>query len=246
MPVCFGQDTANHKNWLTSLVLERYKTLKLDENIRVGPYKAYFRRETLIADGRYDKGLKVGLWNFYDEQGKLSQKFDFDKTEYIYEAPLDSDTDIQFSFDAEIKAGDRVTRPLKIGGMYYGLIPYINVFHLPFKIDEDDVNNYHAVIELLISPHGRLADYKVRVQSGAYKYDQTFNFDVNMFGEEDKQFSPATINRQAVLVRVFIRCAINANGRLDFFNSSSSFIVDGIWTKRIRKVQSKVRILKFE
>ena len=241
MLVCFGQDTVNHKNWLTSLVLERYKTLKPDENIRVGPYKAYFRRKTLIADGRYDRGIKVGVWNFYNEQGKLNQRFDFDKTEYIYEAALDSNTDIQFSFDAEIKPGDRVTRPLKIGGMYYGLIPYINIFHLPFKVDEYSIDNFHAVIELLISPHGRLADYKVRVQSATYRYDQTFNFDVNLFGEEDKQFSPATVNRQPVLVRVFIRCAINADGSLDFFNSNSWLIINGAWMKRIMDQQPAAR-----
>ena len=214
---CLGQDTVTHRNWLTNTVLERYKTLKPDENTRVGPYKAYYKRRTLIAEGRYDKGVKVGMWTFYDDEGKLSEKYDFDKTEYIYEAPLDTDTDIHFAFDAEIKASDRVTRPLKIGGMYYGLIPYINVFRLPFETEGINMDYFDAIVELLISPGGRLADHKVRLLSKAYKYDQTFNFDVGLFGEEDKQFTPASVNRQPVLARIFIRCSINNDGSLDFY-----------------------------
>jgi len=214
---CFAQDTANHKNWLTNTILEKYKTLKPDEKTRVGPYKAYYKRRTLIADGRYDKGVKVGIWSFYDDEGKLNEKYDFDKTEYIYEAPLDTDTDVHFAFDAPIKVGDRVTRPLKIGGMYFGLAPYVGAFRLPFDTEGINLDFFYAIVELLVSPGGRLADYKVRLLSKAYKYDQTFNFDVGLFGEEDKQFTPASVNRQPVLARIFIRCSINYDGSLDFY-----------------------------
>ena len=215
--VCFAQDTINKRKWLSNEVLERYKVVKGNEDVRVGPYRAYYKRRTPVAEGNYNKGRKTGLWNFYDDEGKLMQKYDFDKTEFIYEAPLDTDTDISFAFDSQIKVGDRLTRPIKIGGNYYGLIPYITAFRLPFETEGINVDYIDAVVELLISPGGRLADYKVHLISRVYNYKQTFNFGLDFFNEEDKQFSPATLNRIPILSRIFIHCSVNNDGSLDFY-----------------------------
>lgn len=217
MAACFGQDTVSKRNWLSNEVLERYKVIKGNENVRVGPYKAYYKRHTIVADGNYTKGQKTGLWSFYDDEGKLMQKYDFDKTEFIYEAPLDTDTDVTYAFDSQVKAGDRLTRPVKIGGNYYGLIPYITSFRLPFETDGINVDYIDAVVELLVSPAGRLADYKVHLISRAYNYKQSFNFGLDLFNEEDKQFSPATLNRIPILSRIFIHCSVNNDGSLDFY-----------------------------
>jgi len=217
LTVCFGQDTVNKRNWLSSSVIERYKVIKGNENTKVGPYKAYYKRRTLVAEGTYTMGQKTGLWNFYDDEGKLMQKYDFDRTEFIYEAPLDTDTNITYGFDAKITAGNRLIRPLKIGGNYYGYIPYISTFRLPFETEGINVDFINAVVELLVSPGGRLADYKVHLMSKAYNYKQSFNFDLSMIADEDKQFSPATLNRQPILARVFIRCSLNTDGSLDFY-----------------------------
>ena len=214
---CFAQDTVEKKNWLTSSVLERYKVLKTDPETKVGPYKALYKRRTLVAGGYYTKGFKTGIWSFYNEDGKLIEKFDYDKGEFTFEAPLDTGTDIEFRFDASLDSNDRVTRPLKIGGIYYGFIPFINIFKLPFDTDGINMDYFDAVVELLVSPGGRLADYKVHILSKLYKYNQTINLSLGLFKEEDKQFVPATINRKPVLARVFIRCSVNSDGTIDFY-----------------------------
>ncbi|MCR8559944.1 hypothetical protein KXD93_19995 [Mucilaginibacter sp. BJC16-A38] len=214
---CFAQDTVEKKNWITNSVIERYKVLKTDPQTRVGAYKAFYRRRVLVADGFYTKGTKTGMWSFYDNDGKLAEKFDYDKNQFIFEAPLDTSTDIQYRFDAVIDSGMRVTRPLRIGGIYYGFIPYVNFFRLPFDTEGINLDYFDAVVELLVSPGGRLADYKVHIVSKAYQYNQTINFSPSLFSEEDKQFLPATINRQPVLARVFIHCALNTDGTIDFF-----------------------------
>ena len=214
---CFAQDTVEKKNWLTNSVLERYKVLKTDPQTKVGAYKALYKRRTLVADGIYTKGYKTGVWKFYNEDGKLMEKFDYDKGEFVFEAPLDTGTDLQFKFDADIDTGDRVTRPLKVGGIYYGFIPFINVFKLPFDTYDINMDYFDAVVELLVSPGGRLADYKVHILSKAYQYNQTINLSLALFSEEDKQFVPATLNRKPVLARVFIHCSVNNDGSIDFY-----------------------------
>jgi hypothetical protein len=215
---CCAQDTVDRKNWLTSSVIERYRILKTNEKTKVGAYKAFYKRRTLIARGNYAKGLKTGIWTFYDNDGSLNEKYDYDKSEFLFIAPLnDTATDIQYRFDANITNTDRLTRPLKPGGIYYGFIPYINIFKLPFNTEGINMDYFDAVVELLVSPGGRLADYKVHLLSKAYQYNQTINLSVGLFQEDDKQFVPATLNHQPILARIFIHCSVNSDGSLDFY-----------------------------
>jgi hypothetical protein len=214
---CFAQDTLEKKNWLTNSVIERYKVLKTDPDTKVGAYKAFFKRRILIAAGNYTKGVKSGIWKFYDNDGKAAETFDYDKFEFLTEAPLDTDTDLAFVFDKKIEPKDMATRPLRIGGEYFGYIPYLNVFKVPFDTYGVNTDYFNVTIELLVSPGGRLADYKVHLNSKAYQYKQTFNLSVNLFSEDDKRFSPATLNHEPVLARVFIKCSLNEDGSLDFY-----------------------------
>ncbi|HEY8931097.1 MAG TPA: hypothetical protein VIM55_17970 [Mucilaginibacter sp.] len=213
----FAQDTVEKKNWITNSVIERFKVLKTAPDVKVGLYQAFFKRRTLIARGEFTSGIKTGIWTFYDDDGKLNEKFNYDKGEIIYEAPLDTDTNLAFSFDAKIDSATRVTRPIKIGGTYYGMLPYINKFIVPFETDGINMDYFDAVVELLISPGGRLAEYKVHLASKFYKYTQVISLSTALFKEEDKQFIPATLNRQPVLARIFIRCTLNTDGTLEYY-----------------------------
>jgi len=213
----FAQDTVEKKNWITNSVIERFKVLKTAPDVKVGIYQAFYKRHTLIARGHFTSGVKTGMWTFYDDEGKLKQKFDYDKGELIYEAPLDTDTNLSFAFDAKIDSNTRITRPIKVGGTYYGLIPYINKFVVPFDPVGVSMMNFGAMVELLISPGGRLAEYKVHLLSAYYKYTQVINLSTALFKEEEKQFIPATINRQPVMARIFIKCTVNDDGTLEYY-----------------------------
>ena len=214
---CFAQDTVEQKNRLTDSVIERFYALKSDPKIKQGPYKAFFRRKTLIASGNYNKNAKTGTWQFYDIRGQLVEKYNYDNKRFIYEAPLFATDDFSYFLDGAINKGDKLTRPIKPGGIYYGYIPYVNLFQLPFNMTGIDTYDFEAYIELLISPLGRLADYNVRVVSPNYEYDQSFNLDVNLFSEEDRTFQPATLNGKPELSRIIINCVVDPGGGLDFY-----------------------------
>jgi len=184
--------------------------------MRNGPYKALFRRKTVIASGNYTNGKKTGIWNFYGTDGKLAQTFNYDSNSFSYVARLDTGSDLQFMFDEKLKKTDTVTRPLKIGEPYYGYIPYVTIFRLPFETFDVNTDLFEATVELLISPMGRLAEYKVHLVSPFYQYDHTINLDVNLFSDEDKTFVPATLNHKPILSRIIIKCSVTNNG-LDFY-----------------------------
>ena len=214
---CSAQDTVERKTRLSDSVQERFFVLKNDQQIRQGTYKAFFRKKTLIASGNYNKNVKTGIWHFYNTTGRIVEKYDYDASQFLFEGPLDMTDDLNFKFDIKISANDTVTRPLKIGGSYYGYIPYVTFFKLPFETIDINTDSFDAYIELLISPLGRLADYKVRLMSVEYQYDHTFNLDTHLFSEEDRKFQPAMLNRIPVLSRIIIKCYVTSRGDLDFY-----------------------------
>jgi len=213
---CFAQETVEKRNRLSDSVIERFYVLRSDREMRNGPYKALFRRKTVIASGNYTNGKKTGIWNFYGTDGKLAQTFNYDSNSFSYVARLDTGSDLQFMFDEKLKKTDTVTRPLKIGEPYYGYIPYVTIFRLPFETFDVNTDLFDATVELLISPMGRLAEYKVHLVSPFYQYDHTINLDVNLFSDEDKTFVPATLNHKPILSRIIIKCSVTNNG-LDFY-----------------------------
>ncbi len=204
------------KNRLSDHVIERYFVLKSDQKIKQGPYKAFLRRKTLIAMGNYKNDKRAGIWTFYESDGRLVERFNYNTNTLLNEAPLDTAGDIDYLFDAKIKEADKLTRPLKIGGTYYGFLPYVTLFKLPFSVMDVNTNSFNAYIELLISPGGRLAEYKVHISSALYEYKQTINMDVGLFSEDERQFIPATLNDEPILSRIIIKCYVAPFGDLDF------------------------------
>jgi hypothetical protein len=215
---CFAQETIERKNRLNDNVIEKFDALKDNEEIRNGSYQALYKRKTPVAMGNYLKGKKIGLWRFYDPKGKLMQIYDYDKKLLKYEAPeYTNSSDFWYIVDKEVSDTDKITKPIKAGGRYYGYLPYLGLYKIPFNPYEYGTPGCVAVIELLISPLGRLADYKVRAACPVFDYDQTVNISVNLFKEEDKQFIPATYNGEPVLSRIIIKCRLTDSGGLDFY-----------------------------
>ena len=214
---CFAQDTVARRNRLSDSVVEHFFELKANPGVKEGLYTAVLRRKILLAEGKYKNGQKIGVWQFFDVSGNLNERYNYDKKQFTYEAPLYAGADLSYMFDDTLKKGDRLTRPLKIGGIYYGFIPYLSIFKLPFDTMDIETDSFGAVVELLISPLGRLAEYKVRVSSAYYQYDRIFTMDLDLFSEEDRTFVPATLNGRPVMSRILIKCYVSSKGDLDFY-----------------------------
>lgn len=214
---CLAQEIIEKKNHLTNKVIERFHVLKDSEQIKHGLYQALYKRKTAVASGNYIKGKKTGIWYFYDPNGKVLQIYNYTKDSVRYEAREDTASDLRYLIDKIIGDTDRVTKPIKAGGRYFGYLPYLALFKTPFTMYEFGSSSFVAIVELLISPMGRLASYKVRVVAGLFNYDQTTTFDVKLLKEEDRQFIPATYNGEPILSRVIIRCRLNNDGGLEFY-----------------------------
>ena len=210
-----AQDSLLRKNRLTQLVIEQFFVLKSNKEIKQGLYQAIYRRSIALASGNYANNKRVGIWHFYDKYGRLVQNFNYDRNSITWEIADDTltATHIRYSFDNKFKDSDRVTKPMKAGGIYYGYIPYLKLFRLSNDYMGTDLSQFTAVLEILVSPGGRLADFKVHIKSP--DDERITSFSPDLIDEDDKLFVPATINYKPVLCRIFVKCRITDDGELD-------------------------------
>lgn len=61
-----------------------YYVLKSDEATKHGEYKLISYNNVVLAKGYYKYGVQDSIWEYYDLEGKLVQKYDFTKKELIY------------------------------------------------------------------------------------------------------------------------------------------------------------------
>jgi hypothetical protein len=211
---CFSQETVEKKDKLTNNVSQVYKVLTGNKYTKQGLYQAVFKRKTVIASGMFENDKKVGVWRFYDQKGQAMQIYDYTKKQLLFEAKEDTSSSLRYFVDKQLDSTSKVTKPVKIGGRYYGYLPYLNLFTVPKELRDINYDVFSAVVELLISPYGRLADYKVHLT--AVNFERTVNMNINLPNEEDMVFIPATLNGEPISSRVVIQCYVTNSGHLDF------------------------------
>jgi len=212
---CLAQETVEKKNKIFDHLTERYTVLKDSQDVKQGLYQVFAKKNKLVARGAYTRGKKTGLWHFYNKNGKLLQIYQYDGDSLKFEAKQYVGSNISYKIDKKIKDSDLVTKPVKIGGRYFGYLPYLALYRTPFNPFEYNLYGAEAEVELLISPLGRLADYKVTATFPFMDYTQTLKMSLGMFKDEDRQFIPATFNRQPILSSIIIKCRVNEDGQLE-------------------------------
>ncbi|HWZ36638.1 MAG TPA: hypothetical protein VNW51_10780 [Mucilaginibacter sp.] len=211
---CLAQETVEKKNNIIDDVYERYKA-KIDsvgKQTIIGPYTAYIRRKP-VAQGQYVNGKRVGVWYYYDANGKLMQQFDYDKNQLLFEAPVTQTSTMHYQIDYPIADSDRITIPVKIGGRYFGYLPYALLIRKIHRLRGLDTDPCRAVLNILVSPMGRLADCTV-VLNCAGSDPVTFNVETDGLPIEEKIFAPATYNGKPIASKIEITCHTNDSGEM--------------------------------
>ncbi len=205
---CLAQETVERTRKLTPRVTEKYNVLKTDYSVNQGAYAAYLKK-TLIAGGRYNQNKKVGTWTFFNNTGQVNQRYDYDRKQVVYEKPSDSTTTIRYVVDDSLKTNFTFLRPIRIGGSYYGYLRYTNLVKLPPNLTNLNNATDRIFMELLVSPGGRLAEFKIHITPVIAMDDQEdiiLKLNINLLDEEDKVFVPGKLNDKVVPVRILIPC----------------------------------------
>jgi len=214
---CFAQETVERDRKLSPQVTEKYNVLKSDYTVLQGQYSAYLKKK-LLAAGKYEKNKRTGVWTFFNKQGTPCQRFNYDSNSLVFESGPDSTIKILYMVDDSLKNNPRFTRPIRVGGLYYGFLPYANLVRLPKDYWELNNEMSSVTMEILVSPYGRLAEFKLRIRPYNAPFsdnDAVFNFNINLLDADDKVFVPATLNKEPISVRMIIPCRFNGVDRIE-------------------------------
>lgn len=216
--LCLAQETIELSAYHGGGITERYHTLKTDRKVKQGLYQQISRKNMAIVSGSYDHNKRVGIWHFYDPNGQVTELYNYTTAKLMYEAQVDSTHNyISYILDEKFAKDDTITKPVRIGGTWFGYLPYIKYFQI-------DGNNLYsseqtrAFLQILVSPGGRLSECKMIVQSkNNNAILDTYLLKNELLDEYDKQFIPATINHQPVMSTILVLVKINPDWSISLY-----------------------------
>jgi hypothetical protein len=213
-----AQETVAVSRFHAGGIFENYNVLKSNQKVKQGLYQLITRKKTAIASGGYTNNNRSGIWHFYDQDGRVAELYNYTTKQLLYEAPVDSTKDyVEYIFDRKTTYKDTVTKPVRIGGMYYGYIPYLKLF----KIDASNIYSaapLSAFLQILVSPSGQLAECKLVVKlKQTNNIVDTYVLNNELLNADEKTFIPATINSRPVTATISIYCKINSDWGISFY-----------------------------
>jgi len=204
-----GQETVSKSNSIsTTNIKEKFHVLKSNKNIRHGEYLAKTNK-TIIAQGNYENGQRVGHWRFLNQKGEAIQLYDYTKHKLIFTDTADV-KHLTYAFEQPLKENDTVRYPIKIGGVYYGLMPLVleqNQVVKQLFSENMDTKTLELMHIFSISADGELIKHEILVTGN--NLDKSFTVTDKDFDDEFKKFIPAQLNHHPVQSKVYIQSTVN-------------------------------------
>ena len=188
-----GQETLERTGKVNKHYRSVYHVLKSDKKIRHGTYQV-FNGDTLIVEGLYDHGKKIGRWNFLSSKGKLEQRYNFSGNKLEYYNP--DTTVLQFKIEHPLEPGDTIIYPAKIGS---GPLAFHNFILKSFMMDHrvaGTTGEFELFNIFYLDENGKLIKWQKKVAS--LNFNRTREESFREFEPDDLLFTPARVNGQAV------------------------------------------------
>jgi len=196
----FAQDTVKKSNSIGKFN-EQFMVLKSDKKIRQGSYQLIIDKK-VVASGQYDKGLRVGVWNFYNDDA-LEQQYDYTaKKLLINKATAAIHTEVDNAAET-----DSVKSAVKIGG-FNGF--KLLIASTDFEQSLSDASNNKVSHALTIGENGEIKAWVATVKSADGIKVITQN--VGDVPADILAFLPAMVNGKAVTSTVTFNAEMKGAG----------------------------------
>lgn len=146
-----------------------------------------FQDQVILAYGLYKNDKRVGRWRFFKHKDSVEQIFNYDLNKVDYNRPINT---ISYVIDS-LKEGDRVIKPVKIGG-----------FRMAFKAIFQESHHYGtptnpAIYDqfyiFTVNEAAILTKVEEKVSSKDYN-TKTTALNLNKFLNDEFRFIPAYVN----------------------------------------------------
>jgi hypothetical protein len=168
---------------------EDFMVLKSSKKVRQGSYQLSFRKK-MVANGKYDQGKRTGIWNYYDNNDKLVQQYDFTANKMVSAV---ADKDIMYNVSSN--QGDVVVEPVLIGGLTAGLrfIASFTNYADNFSDVAGKVSISHSIN---LDENGKISKWTTVIKS--FDGLKVVNPSFDNIPEDLRLFTPAMVNGKAI------------------------------------------------
>lgn len=141
---------------------ESYTVLNSNPLLKHGNYKKTNYNNTIRINGYYKNGVKDSIWEFYDFNGKLEQKYDFTKKEIIFYKIEDKNKNEEFKV---VNGIDTIKIKLERPPLYIGAsaIMFENLLiniKYPQEAKENGTKG-KVYIAFTVNDNGKTSDHRV-------------------------------------------------------------------------------------
>lgn len=196
----FGQETKKVTEVITTPAYSKevYSVLKTDKKIRHGEYVRYGWNNKIAEKGLYESNIRVGVWEFYDFNGELEQKYNYTDRKIEILKPSELKFDILTQIDGVYvdKAPDEM--PIFIGGQsrqfYFSM-----AMKYPVEAKRQGIQG-KVIISAIITTEGKMIGEKIEEGIGS-GCDQEALKTIQNFPDD---WIPAKVNGEPVNVKILI------------------------------------------
>jgi len=159
----------------------------------------YWKGKKLKTKGNYTQDLKVGVWEFYNYEAKLQQKYDFTKKELLFNIDDNKINDKKYKVINGTDTTEVVLErePLYIGGdamMYYSIS---RIIRYPRAARENGTSG-KVFIAFIIDVNGKTSDHRVERGIGSGCDEEA----LKVVKEMPDTWIPGIMNGQKVVVEM--------------------------------------------
>ncbi|MEQ8470761.1 MAG: energy transducer TonB [Marinoscillum sp.] len=147
---------------------EIFYVLKEDKEIKHGEYVRYGYTRKVAERGSYDLNQKVGIWEFYDRDGALEQRYNYDSNVLVFN-PHKLSNKVRTQINGKYEAIIPDELPIFIGGV--SKLAYLRMVRdYPLEARRAGIEG-EIYISAVITTDGKLIDEKIE-QTLGYGLDE--------------------------------------------------------------------------
>ncbi|MDQ1139558.1 hypothetical protein [Pedobacter agri] len=163
-----------------------------------------FDDQVILAYGLYKNDKRVGRWRFFKQKDSVEQIFNYDLKKADYNQPINS---ISYVIDS-LKEGDRVIKPVKIGGFrmaFKAIFQESHHYGIPYNSA-----GYDQFYIFTINERGDLEKVEEKLSSKNYNTNLT-ELNIKRFLNDEFRFIPAYVNGKPVKSKIVIKAKLTVS-----------------------------------
>lgn len=173
-------------------------------DIKHGEYSRMLRGVINISEkGQYDSGTKSGVWEYYDQNDEVEQRYDFDRNELIYNKYAEpvsfGITRSALIIDGELHENTTGELPILLGGMSKYLYYLRNSLKYPSRARDAQIEGT-VIISATVNVDGQIVDEKIEGEA-AYGLGEEALRIIQLLPDD---WLPVSIEGKPVAIRLFI------------------------------------------